>query len=249
LPFETAVFGGEWEVDVELLVACERCTGSGAEPGTTPVRCRRCQGRGEVQEVRRSLLGSIMMSAPCPVCQGTGEEIDSRCTRCRGEGRYPEGIVLKPEVPAGVDDGTQLRLSGRGHAGLRGGPPGDLYILLRVSSHPTLERVGNDLVAQVRVSIAQAALGARLDVPTLEGDQELAIPPGTQPGRVFTMRSGGVPFLNSHRRGDLKVVVDVEVPTSLSSEEEKVLRRLAELRGEEVVEHKGFFERLKSVFS
>jgi molecular chaperone DnaJ len=249
IPFETAVFGGEVSIEAEVLVRCERCSGSGAEPGTTPVRCRRCQGRGEIQEVRRTLLGSMMVSTACPTCQGSGEEIDSRCTRCRGEGRHSEVRVVTPQVPAGVQDGTQLRLTGRGHAGPRGGPPGDLYVRLEVTPHPTLERIGNDLVARVRVGIGQASLGARLQIPTLDGDQELIVPPGTQPGRVFTLRHGGVPFLNGRSRGDLKVVVDVDVPTTLSPEEEKLLRRLAELRGEEVADHKGFFERLKSAFS
>ena len=249
VPFEVAVFGGDVEVEVELLVGCERCGGNGAEPGTTPVRCRRCQGSGEVQDVRRSLIGSIMVASICPTCQGAGEEIDTKCTRCRGEGRHAEVKVLTPNVPAGVDDGTQLRLQRRGHAGPRGGPPGDLYILLEVVPHPSLQRHGNDLVATVKIGVAQAMLGARLKVPTLEGDEDLVVPPATQPQRVFVRRGAGVPRLNGRGRGDLRVVVDVVVPDHISPEEEKLMRRFAELRGEDVVEHKGFFDKLKSAFS
>jgi molecular chaperone DnaJ len=249
IPFETAAFGGEIEVEVEILQGCEACSGSGAAPGTTPVRCGRCSGRGEVQEMRRSILGSLVVSQVCPQCRGTGEEIPTKCPECRGEGRRAEYRTLKPTVPAGVDDGTQLRLQGRGHAGPRGGPPGDLYVFIHVAAHPDLERVGNDLVATARVGLAQAALGCTVAVPTLDGEQELAIPPGTQPGRVFTLRRGGIPYLNASGRGDLKVVVEVEVPTSLGSEEEKALRRYAEAKGEEVASHKGFFEKIKSVFS
>lgn len=249
VPFEVAAFGGKIDVEAELLMTCERCSGAGAEPGTSPVRCRRCGGRGEVQEVRRSLLGSIMVGTTCRACQGTGEEIDSRCSGCNGEGRRLEIQTLTPSVPAGVDDGTQLRLQGRGHAGARGGAAGDLYVLLRVAPHATLRREGNDLVATVRIGIAQAVLGTRVRIETLDGEQDLSIPPGTQPGHVFTMRGGGIPYLHGRGRGDLRVEITVDVPREIGTEEEKLLRRLAELRGEEVADHKGFFERIKSAFS
>lgn len=250
LPFRVAVFGGEAQIEVELLTTCEQCSGSGAEPGTNPVRCGRCSGRGQVQEVRRSLLGNLMVTTTCPACQGSGEQIESRCTRCHGEGRYADVKPLTPQVPAGVADGTQLRLAGRGHAGPSGGPAGDLYLFVRVTPDPHLERIGNDLVARMTIGFSQASLGTRLSVPTLDGEEELWVPPGTQPGRVFTLRHGGVPHLNGRGRGDLKVVVEVEVPTKLSSEEEKLLRHLADLRGEDVAEaNRGFFDRIRSAFS
>ncbi|HEX2849566.1 MAG TPA: molecular chaperone DnaJ [Acidimicrobiales bacterium] len=249
LDFEEAVFGVRREVKVRAPVACATCEGSGARPGTYPSRCSTCGGTGEVRRVRQSILGQMVTASPCPRCGGAGQEIGDPCPDCHGDGRRTEEKVYEVDVPPGVDDGTQLRLPGRGAAGPRGGPPGDLYLHTRVRTHPRFRRDGHDLVAEVRVAMTQAALGAQLPFETLDGSEELVIPPGTAHGRVFVLRGRGVPSTNGRGRGDLRVQVAVDTPAGLTREQEDLLRQLAELRGEEVApaDH-GFLSRIKSAF-
>jgi molecular chaperone DnaJ len=202
-----------------------------------------------VREVRRSILGQIMTASPCVACSATGSRIPTPCHECRGDGRVRASRTIDVEVPAGVDDGQRLRLAGRGPAAPRGGIPGDLYVTVRVAADDRFQRHGEDLVHTRRIAFTQAALGARLDVETLEGPEELIITPGTQSGHVFKLKGRGVPALRGRGRGDLLVRVEVEVPGRLSGEEEDLLRSLASLRGEEVAAHdKGVFSRLKSAF-
>lgn len=249
LDFEEAVFGVEKEVTVRTAVACETCEGTGARPGTTATTCAQCAGAGEVRTVRQSLLGQMVTSRPCPRCNGSGESIASPCDSCRGEGRVADHRTLRVTVPAGVDSGIVLRLSDRGAAGPRGGPPGDLYVHLDVRPDARFTRKGNDLVHELHVSTAQAALGAHLGIGTLDGEEEVVVPPGTQTGRVVRLRGHGVPDVNGRGRGDLVVQVVVDTPTSLSPTDEQLLRELAAARGEEVdPPDSGLFSKIRSAF-
>jgi molecular chaperone DnaJ len=250
LTLEEAAFGVVHPVEVRMPVACERCGGSGCEPGTHPSRCDVCGGAGEVRQVRRSILGQMVTASPCAACGATGQRILSPCRDCRGDGRVTASRRIEVEVPAGVDTGQRLRLPERGPAAPRGGVPGDLYVTITVAPHPAFERQGDDLVHVRPVSIAQAALGARFTITTLDGDdEEVEVPAGVQPGRVLRVKGKGVPSLRGRRRGDLLVRIEVEVPSKLRPEEEELLRRLAELRGEDVAPpDRGFFERVRSSF-
>jgi len=249
LDFSEAVLGSSKDVEVRAAARCETCSGTGARPGTTPVTCTACNGAGEQRRVRQSLLGQMVTSSPCVRCGGTGEEVPTPCTDCRGQGRRIEEHSYTVEVPAGVGDGSTLRLTGRGAAGPRGGPPGDLYLHLRVRPHPTLERDGLDLRTTLVVTMAQAALGAHLVVDTLEGPEEVMVPPGCQPGHEVNLRGRGVPNLQRRGRGDLVVTIAVETPTDLSPAQEELLRRFAADRGEAVAPPEaGLFSRIRSAF-
>jgi molecular chaperone DnaJ len=245
-----AAFGVTRVLEVTLPSPCERCTGSGCEPGTHPERCETCGGTGEVRQVRRSILGQLVTAAPCPTCGATGQRIPSPCTECRGDGRVRAERRIEVEVPAGIDDGQRLRLPQRGPAAPRGGVPGDLYVTVRIRPHPSLERHGFDLVHRRRLAFTQAALGASIDVDTLEEPERLTVPAGTQPGQVFRLKGKGVPVLQGRGRGDLLVEVDVAVPERLDDDEAELIRRLAELRGEEVGtdDEPGLFSRIRSAF-
>ncbi|HET9732679.1 MAG TPA: molecular chaperone DnaJ [Acidimicrobiales bacterium] len=250
LSFEEAVFGAQKEVTVRTAVLCEACAGSGARAGTHPVRCSMCEGTGEVRRVRQSLLGQMVTASPCTRCGGWGEEITSPCPECGAEGRRLESRSWTVDVPAGVDHGTTLRLSGRGPVGPRGGAPGDLYVHLSVDAHDRFERRGFDLAHTLHVPFTQAALGAKIVLDTLDGQEEVTLPPGTQPGRVLRFKNKGVPRVDGRGRGDLLVEVAVEVPTDLTAAQEELLRRLAEERGEEVAPpgHGSIRDRLRSAF-
>jgi molecular chaperone DnaJ len=250
LTLQEVVFGAKKTVDLRMPVACETCDGSGCEPGTHPETCPTCGGSGEVRQVRRSLLGQLVTAGPCPQCSATGQIIPSPCPTCHGDGRVNGTRQLEIDVPAGIDDGQRLRLAGRGAAAARGGPNGDLYVSVRVEPHPDFERRGDDLHRVVRVAMTQAALGTHIKLSTLDGEQDLVIPPGTQHGRLFQLKGHGVPSLRSGRRGDLVVEIAVEVPTKLGPEEADLLQQFAALRGEEVAPPKdhGFFSRIRSAF-
>jgi molecular chaperone DnaJ len=249
LTLAQAAFGTTHTIEARLPVECPRCDGSGCEPGTFPTRCDVCGGEGEVRQVRRSVLGQIMTSSPCGVCAGTGRRILTQCKDCRGDGRMMSQRTIDVDVPAGVDDGTRLRLAGRGAAAARGGAPGDLYVTIRVAPMPEFERHGDDLLAVRRIGIAQAALGTELEIEALDGGHTVAVPAGTQPGQVFRIKGAGVPSLRGRGRGDLLVRVEVDVPTKLDDEEAELLHRLAAHRGEAVAEpSKGVFARLRSAF-
>jgi len=249
LDFAEAVLGTQRDVTVHAGVVCKACGGSGARAGTTPVTCSTCGGLGELRRVRQSLLGQMVTSSPCPRCGGTGEEIPSPCPDCRGQGRRLEERSYSVEVPAGVDDGSTLRLSGRGAAGPRGGRAGDLYLHLRVRPHPTLRRDSYDLRTTVRASMAQAALGARIEIDTLEGPEQLSVPAGCQSGQESRLKGRGVPHLQHRGRGDLVVTILVETPVNLTPAQEELLRRLAAERGEAVAPPEaGFRSRLRSAF-
>lgn len=249
LEFVEAALGTTVPLEVELLGGCERCGAAGCQPGTHPSTCRTCQGSGEVRQVRRSLLGQMVTAHPCQACQGTGTEIMDRCSACRGTGRVPSRRQIDVEVPAGIADGQKLRLGGRGSMGLRGGPAGDLYVGIQVREHEKLQRQGDDVIQTISLSISQAALGTQVTVESLEGPEDLEVPAGTQPGRVFRLRGRGIPSLRNHRRGDLLAEVVVQIPERLSREEEELMRRLAEIRSEEVAPPDGgLFSKIRSAF-
>jgi molecular chaperone DnaJ len=245
LTFEEAVFGCEKEIDIPRLESCPVCRGTGAEPGTQPVRCPRCGGTGEVRQ-RGPFLNMIVM-APCEQCQGEGMINAIPCHECQGQGRIRATRKLVVKVPAGVDENAQIRLSGEGEAGLRNGPRGDLYVALRIKPHAHFRRQGDDILYELPVNIAQAALGSEVVVPTVDGQEEiLYIQPGTQNGRAYHLRGKGVPHLRGNSRGDQVVVVRVVIPTKLTERQRKLLEELAEALGSEVGDGKrSVFERMR----
>ena len=247
--FEEAVFGSEEEITVRTAVACTSWEATGRTPGTSAEQCGGCRGSGQVRQVRQSVLGQMVTAAPCPTCSGRGEVFPDPCVDCRGEGRRVEECSFTVNVRAGVDDGTTLRLTGRGAVGPRGGPTGDLYVSVRVRPHPVFERHGTDLYHRLHLPVTQAALGVELDYETLDGDVEVRIPAGTQTGEVFRLRGSGVPHLQGRGRGDIVLEVVVDTPTGLSAEEDKLFRSLAVERGETVGEPgDGLISRIRSAF-
>ncbi|MEC9113602.1 MAG: molecular chaperone DnaJ [Actinomycetota bacterium] len=238
LTFEEAVFGVDRKVELQTAVGCEPCSGTGAAEGTSARRCTGCEGSGQIQQMRQSLLGQMVTTTHCPRCGGLGEEIPDPCPQCRGEGRYRDSMSYEVRVPAGVDTGSTLRLTGRGAAGPRGGATGDLYVHLRVAASERFTRDGDTLYAELRITMLQAALGARIDFETLDQTVELAIPPGTQPGEIFRLRDHGVPRLEGRGRGrgDMLVSINVEIPTKLSKQDDELLRQIAQQRDENVAD-------------
>jgi molecular chaperone DnaJ len=251
ISLEEAVFGCEKDVQMQRLEVCPACQGSRAEPGTTPVRCNQCNGTGEVRNVQQSILGSFVNVMTCPTCQGVGEIVTTPCSQCNGRGQVYANKTITVKIPAGVDNGTRIRLAGEGEAGLNGGPPGNLYVLLQVSPHPIFRRNGDDIVLELSVNIAQAALGDKVTIPTMEGEESVQIPAGTQTGRIFRLRGRGVPHLRRGGRGDLLIVTQVAVPTKLDEHQKELFQELGKTLGKEVVaqEERSLMDRLRDVFS
>ena len=223
-----AAEGTEVEVEYDAVAPCERCDGSGGEPGTDVQTCPQCKGTGQVRTVAQTAFGQLVRAFPCDRCRGEGQIVETPCRRCRGRGREAARRRLTVEVPPGIGDGQRIRLTGRGHMGERGGPPGDLYVLVGVAGDERFVRDGDDLVTLVDLPAPDAALGTTVSVPTLNGEQELEIEPGTQPGTVITLRGQGMPSIRGGRRGDQRVVVNVVVPRNLSREQRDRLERFAE---------------------
>jgi molecular chaperone DnaJ len=242
LTFAESINGAEKEIEFGSLARCETCSGSGAEPGTTPVTCPKCSGSGELRNVRQTMLGQMVSVSPCDRCRGTGKVVETPCQTCQGEGRVQRKRKLRVTVPAGIDDGHQIRLSGEGEAAPRGGTPGNLYVVAHVGAHPQLRRQETELFYELPLSITQAALGARVRVPTADGDEEIEIRPGTQAGTEIRLRGRGVPHLRRvGSRGDVHVIVDVRIPNKLTSRQRALLQELAVEMGEaeETVEDAG----------
>ncbi|MGP5414100.1 molecular chaperone DnaJ [Brachybacterium paraconglomeratum] len=242
------VFGTEQEVTFRTAVLCERCSGSCAEPGTSPTRCTACNGSGHVQRVQQSLLGQMVTMAPCPTCEGHGDVIESPCTGCSGHGRTATERTVTVRIPSGVENGTRIQLRGEGETGEAGGPSGDLFVELSVKDHEMFDRSGDDLVTTISVPMTTAALGATIPLETFDGEQELDIRPGAQPGEEILLKGLGVTPLRRERRGDIRVVLDVDVPTALTDEERELLERFAALRGDEATRpknHGGPFAKLR----
>ncbi|MCS7088206.1 MAG: molecular chaperone DnaJ [Thermoflexales bacterium] len=250
IDFMEAVLGTQKEIEVTRSETCPRCGGSGAEPGTTPVRCPTCNGTGEVRRVQQSILGSFVSVSTCPTCNGSGEVISVPCRQCGGRKYVRATRTLVVNIPPGVDTGTQIRLNGEGEPGINGGPPGNLYVVIAVNPHPYFRRKGDDIIVEVSINVAQAALGDEIEVPSVDGKEKLAIPPGTQSGTTFRLKHKGVPHLRKTGRGDEIVIVNVQIPQSLTPEQRKLFTELARTLGREVVpqQEKGFFEKLRDVF-
>ena len=234
---EEAADGVRRDVEVTVPRRCDVCDGKGAAAGSEVVQCPTCNGAGQVQQVTRSLFGQMLTTSTCPACQGTGSQITDPCPACHGEGRRTVTDMVTVDIPPGVDDGTRLRVLGRGEAGRQGASPGDLYVRVRVQPHNVFTRDGNDLHCELRLSMAQAALGGDVTVETLHGEEVLHVEPGTQPGAVLTLRRHGMPKLSSGgARGNLYVHCRVETPKDLDEEQTALLREFAELRGEPLAE-------------
>jgi molecular chaperone DnaJ len=241
ISFIDAAFGKKVSIEVPRSEPCPNCAGSGAEPGTGSSVCSACGGSGHITRSQ----GFFSISTTCPRCHGEGSFIEHPCKECRGRGQVTKKKRLEVKIPAGVEDGNRLRLRGEGEAGERGGPPGDLYVFIRVEEHPVFSRHGEHVLCQVPISFTQAALGAEIEVPTLEGTTKLTIPRGTPTGKIFKLKGLGIPYLHGHGRGDQLVQVEIQTPKRLTAEQERLLREYARLSGEEVAAKKeGFFKRL-----
>jgi molecular chaperone DnaJ len=247
--FEEAVFGTDKDLDIPRLETCSTCKGSGAEPGSTPIRCVQCGGTGEVRRAQQSIFGQFVNVATCPRCNGEGEVVMTPCSTCKGNKRVQLKRKLRVNIPGGIDDGMQIRLAGEGEAGTRGGPPGNLYVVVTIKKHPLFQREGNDLLLDLPINITQAALGDQVQIPTLEKEIDFAIPAGTQHGQTFRIKDAGVPYLRRSGRGDLIVTVQVVVPKKLNEKQKALLRELAQTLGKEPVgKDKSVFGKVKDAF-
>lgn len=250
ITLEDVLNGAQVTVQVNTAIACEQCSGSGAGAGTEPVQCSECSGTGQVRRVRQSMLGQMVTTGPCGRCGGMGHIVVTPCSGCSGEGRIASKESYTVDVPAGIRSGQTLRLSGRGAVGPRGGAAGDLYVHIAVAQHEKFARDEDDLVYVLALSMTQAALGMHTVLQALDGELDLVIPPGTQHGKEFVARGRGVPHLQGRGRGNLIVKVVVKIPTSLTSEQEELLRQLAEISGDEIASpDKGLFSKIKSAFT
>ncbi|MBR6089067.1 MAG: molecular chaperone DnaJ [Anaerolineaceae bacterium] len=251
LKFEEAVFGADKEITFSRDEKCTKCGGSGAEPGTKKEKCKTCNGTGEVKTTRQTVFGSMVQVTACPTCGGTGETIPHPCTQCRGRGIERKTVKKVVAVPAGVDNGTRIRMSGEGQPGSNNGPSGDLYIEVSVADHPYFRRYENDIHLDLKINVAQAALGAEISIPTVDGEEKLRIPAGTQPGKIITMKGKGVPALRTGTRGDQKVIVDVVTPTNLTDEQRELFEKLSVTLGtnSSVGGKTSFWDRIKEVIN
>jgi molecular chaperone DnaJ len=255
LDFKDAAFGTKKEISIHRLEHCDHCHGSGAEPGSGPTTCPSCQGAGQLRQTTQTIIGHFTQIAPCGRCGGTGSIVVNPCQQCHGKGRAEKEKTLTITIPAGVDDGTRLRVSQEGDAGPQGGPPGDLYVVIQVSPHPEFQRDGYNVHSVLKISYPELVLGAELDVNVLRGTEKLKIPAGTPSGHVFTLKNAGVPVVNANNRsGDHFVHVEVEIPKHLAAEERKLIERLKELVQEQRDPHDtknsaSFIDKVKDVLT
>ena len=248
LTFEESAEGVDKEIEITRDETCPNCHGSGAEPGSSPETCPTCGGRGEVRQARQTILGSLVQVTTCPNCNGSGRVIRNSCKQCRGRGYERKSNKKVVSIPAGVDDGNQIRLAGEGQPGSNGGPRGNLYIEVKVKPHKFFRRRQDDILLDLNINIAQAVLGAEVQVPTLNGKVKMTIPPATQPGKVFRLRGKGFPHVHSSGGGDEMVIVNVAIPEHLTSEQRKLFDQLAKTMGSEVLpQEKSFLDILKDL--
>jgi molecular chaperone DnaJ len=254
ITFEEAVFGCQKDIELPRWENCSTCHGSGAAPGTSTARCSACQGTGEIRRVQQSIFGQFVNVTMCERCRGEGRVITTPCEKCRGQGRVRNNRRVKVNIPAGVDDGINVRVTGEGEVSSRGGTPGNLYVILTVKPHPFFKRNGNDIIYELPISFTQAALGAEVEVPTVDNkNTTLKIPPGTQSGRSFRLKNMGVPVVHSSARGDQHVTVKVVTPTNLSADEKRLFEELERLEKERNEQNdknifRNLFEKTKDVF-
>ena len=245
LTFQEAAFGCEREMTVPTVVSCDSCEGTGAAEGTTPEICSKCRGTGAVNQQRRTAFGVMNTSAPCQTCSGTGKIIHQPCSTCKGKAKLRKNKKINVKIPAGIDEGQIVSLSGKGHAGTNGGPPGDLLVAVHVRPHETFQRDGYNVLSSIHVSVVQAMLGDNLEVETLDGKVKYAMPDGTQSGTVFRLRGKGIPYLNSSGRGDHYITVAVDIPGKLNAEQRELLEKFSESLGQNSGGRQGFFEKRK----
>ena len=254
IEFEEAVFGADKEFQIQRVEHCSRCQGTRSEPGTSPTPCPDCGGAGQVRRAHQSIFGQFVQMATCGNCRGEGKILTQPCSACGGQGRERRDRRLVVSVPAGIEGGTQIRLTGEGEPGANRGRPGDLYVSIQVNDHQFFERDGYDIVFALSVNIAQAALGATVKVPTLKGESQLEIPPGMQSGQVFRIKGQGVPHLRSHRRGDQLVQVIVKTPKAMTEEQQRLFQELSETFGDREADYengdgdKGWIGKIKDAF-
>ncbi len=250
ITLENAYNGVDKAINIPRTENCPECDGSRAKTGTRPETCSACGGTGQQQHARNTPFGRFVSTQPCVACRGEGKTVREPCPACNAQGRVIKERKIEVKIPAGIEDGSRLRISGEGEAGLRGGPPGDLYVVVRVRPHKKFQRQGSDLVLEVPISISQAALGAEMAVPTLDGNTALRIPEGTQHGTTFRLKGYGMPHLRDSGKGDLRVKVKLNVPKRLNSRQKELLMEFAHLSGEDAgLENKGFIDRMKDAFS
>lgn len=243
--FEEAAFGTKKEIEVPRVESCSVCGGSGARPGTRPITCTQCHGTGQEQIVQNTAFGRFASVTTCRACGGQGRIIADPCRECRGAGRVRRQHKVTVTIEPGTEDGMKYRMPGFGEAGQRGGEPGDLYIFVHVQPHKLFERENDDIWVEVPISFTQAALGAEIEVPTLQGSELLKVPPGTQPGQTFHLKGRGIPHFRGYGRGDEHVRIRVQIPDKLNARERELLREFAELRGEKVADDRGFFGKMR----
>ncbi len=251
LTFEEAIFGVEKEVEYARPERCDRCAGKGSEPGTDLETCPDCKGQGEIRRAQQSIFGQFVNVTTCGRCQGEGRIVTEPCTECRGGGRIRNQRKIAVKVPAGVDDGAQIRLTGEGEAGARGGEYGNLYVVLNVAAHDHFERIEDHIVLELPVNVAQAALGAKVEIPPIDGEMDFEVPGGTQSGEDFVIRGKGVPHLRGSGRGDMVVRVTVVTPEDLDERQRELLEELAQTMGTPTLPKrtKGFFERIRDAMA
>jgi len=249
ITFEEAAFGGKKEIRIPRQEECEKCNGSGAEPGSDVKTCPKCKGRGQIRTTHQTPLGNFAQTRTCDQCGGDGKIISEPCHTCHGSGKVRKERTLTVNIPAGVDTGTKLRMSGEGQAGEKGAPSGDLYILINVKPHKIFERNGDDLYCEVPISFVQATLGDEIKVPTLEGKVKFDIPEGAQPGTQFRLKNKGIAHLNGYGRGDQYIKIKVVIPKKLNREQKELLQKFAEVSGEDInPEQKGFLKKVREAF-
>ncbi len=249
LSFEEAAFGCEKEITINRTETCEECGGSGAEPGTSPETCSNCRGSGVVTQTQRTPLGMFQTQGACPNCRGTGKIIRKPCKKCSGAGRVRKSKTLKVNIPAGIDDGQSIQLRGQGGAGVNGGPAGDVIVTISIRPHPIFTREGQDVVCEIPISFAQAALGDTLQVPTIDGKVSYDIPEGTQTGTVFRLKGKGIQNVNGRGRGDQYVRVNIEVPRNLTHRQKELLREFENSTTDEnQTQRKGFWDKVRDAF-
>jgi molecular chaperone DnaJ len=250
ISFTEAAFGTTKEINVTRMQLCNVCGGSGSKPGTRPETCRYCNGTGQIRHVHATPFGQVVNMRTCEYCHGEGTVITNPCSECHGSGRVKKTSKISINIPAGIDNGQTISLRGEGEPGFNGGPPGDLYVNIRVKPHPIFSREGYDVICEIPITFTQAALGAELEIPTLEGTMKFTIPEGTQTGTVFRLKNKGIKHLRSNARGDQLIKVHVEVPTKLSAKQKELLKQFAEISGDEVFQQrKSFFEKMKEYFN
>ncbi|WCK53491.1 molecular chaperone DnaJ [Aneurinibacillus sp. Ricciae_BoGa-3] len=248
IDFREAVFGKETDIEIPKEATCSKCDGSGAEPGSKVETCDTCHGSGQQEVVQNSAFGRVVNRRVCPSCKGTGKFISVKCSKCHGSGKEKVRRKIHINIPAGVDDGARMRVTGEGELGINGGPPGDLYIVLRVKPHEFFEREGDDIYCQIPLTFVQAALGDEIEVPTLDGKVKLKIPAGTQTGTKFRLRGHGVPHLQRSGKGDQHVRVMIVTPTKLNDKQKELLREFSDVSGEPGTSgESSFFDKVKKV--